>query len=318
MSENKVAKKPISVKKYFPFILLFVLVVIFSIGNPRFFTIKNFLTIAQQMVVTLIAAYGMLYVIVEGSIDLSVGGIVALSAIAVAKTVGVLGGFAVIPAVLIGILCGAINGCCYTFLKIPTFITTMATMTAFRGIVLIITGDAQIMITDKRFIGLFNGSYLPSVPNNVIMVIIITVIMWYIYNNFAFSREVRAVGGAEKVATLAGIRVNKIKVQVFILCGALAGLAGCFQAARSYAATPTMGDGMEMDVIAAVVLGGTPMSGGIGSVLTTVLGALIMCILSNGMNIIGLSADVQKVVKGIILIFAVCMTVDRKRMGVIK
>ena len=111
MSENKVAKKPISVKKYFPFILLFVLVVIFSIGNPRFFTIKNFLTIAQQMVVTLIAAYGMLYVIVEGSIDLSVGGIVALSAIAVAKTVGVLGGFAVIPAVLIGILCGAINGC---------------------------------------------------------------------------------------------------------------------------------------------------------------------------------------------------------------
>ena len=118
MSENKVAKKPISVKKYFPFILLFVLVVIFSIGNPRFFTIKNFLTIAQQMVVTLIAAYGMLYVIVEGSIDLSVGGIVALSAIAVAKTVGVLGGFAVIPAVLIGILCGAINGCCYTFLKI--------------------------------------------------------------------------------------------------------------------------------------------------------------------------------------------------------
>lgn len=259
MSENKVAKKPISVKKYFPFILLFVLVVIFSIGNPRFFTIKNFLTIAQQMVVTLIAAYGMLYVIVEGSIDLSVG-----------------------------------------------------------GIVLIITGGAQIMITDKRFIGLFNGSYLPSIPNNVIMVIIITVIMWYIYNNFAFSREVRAVGGAEKVATLAGIRVNKIKVQVFILCGALAGLAGCFQAARSYAATPTMGDGMEMDVIAAVVLGGTPMSGGIGSVLTTVLGALIMCILSNGMNIIGLSADVQKVVKGIILIFAVCMTVDRKRMGVIK
>ena len=245
MSENKVAKKPISVKKYFPFILLFVLVVIFSIGNPRFFTIKNFLTIAQQMVVTLIAAYGMLYVIVEGSIDLSVGGIVALSAIAVAKTVGVLGGFAVIPAVLIGILCGAINGCCYTFLKIPTFITTMASMTAFRGIVLIITGGAQIMITDKRFIGLFNGSYLPSIPNNVIMVIIITVIMWYIYNNFAFSREVRAVGGAEKVATLAGIRVNKIKVQVFILCGALAGLAGCFQAARSYAATPTMGDGMK-------------------------------------------------------------------------
>ena len=260
----------------------------------------------------------MLFVIVEGSIDLSVGGIVALAAIAVANTVDTLGVFAVIPAILVGIVCGAINGCCYTFLKIPTFITTMATMTAFRGIVLILTGGAQIMITQESFIKLYNGQYIPNIPNNVIIVVILTIVMWYIYKNFAFSREVRAVGGAERVAKLTGIHVNKVKVLVFVLCGAMAGLAGCFQAARSYAATPTMGDGMEMDVIAAVVLGGTPMSGGMGSVLTTVLGSLIMCILSNGMNIMGLSADVQKVVKGIILIFAVCMTVDRKRMGVIK
>lgn len=311
-------KKPVQIRKYFPFVLLVVLVAIFTIGNPRFLTAKNFMVIAQQMVVTLIAAYGMLFVIVEGSIDLSVGGIVALSAIAVARTVDVLGVFAVMPAVLVGIICGVINGCCFTFLKIPTFITTMGTMTAFRGIVLILTGGAQIMITNRPYLNLYNGQYISGVPNNVIIVVLITLAMWYIYKNFAFSREVRAVGGAEKVAALAGIKINKIKVGVFVLCGAMAGLAGCFQAARSYAATPTMGDGMEMDVIAAVVLGGTPMSGGIGSVLTTVLGALIMCILSNGMNIIGLSADVQKVVKGIILIFAVCMTVDRKRMGVIK
>ncbi len=318
MSTKSIAKKPVHVRKYFPFILLAVLITIFTIGNPRFLTAKNFMVIAQQMVVTLIAAYGMLFVIVEGSIDLSVGGIVALSAIAVARTVETLGIFAVIPAVLVGIVCGIINGCCFTFLKIPTFITTMGTMTAFRGIVLILTGGAQIMITDKPFINLYNGQYISGVPNNVIIVVILTAVMWYVYKNFAFAREVRAVGGAEKVATLAGIKINKIKVGVFVFCGAMAGLAGCFQAARSYAATPTMGDGMEMDVIAAVVLGGTPMSGGIGSVLTTVLGALIMCILSNGMNIIGLSADIQKVVKGIILIFAVCMTVDRKRMGVIK
>lgn len=318
METKGVAKKPIEVKKYFPFILLVVLITIFTIGNPRFLTAKNFMTIAQQMVVTLIAAYGMLFVIVEGSIDLSVGGIMALAAIAVAKTVGTLGVFAIIPAILTGILCGVINGCCFTFLKIPSFITTMATMEAFRGLVLIFTGGAQIMITEKPFINLYNGQYIKGVPNNVIIVVILTAIMWYIYKNFAFAREVRAVGGAEKVARLAGIKINKIKVSVFILCGAMAGIAGCFQAARSYAATPTMGDGSEMDVIAAVVLGGTPMSGGIGSVMTTVLGALIMCILSNGMNIIGLSADVQKVVKGIILIFAVCMTVDRKRMGVIK
>ena len=318
MSVKNTVKKPVQIRKYFPFILLAILVAIFTIGNPRFLTAKKFMVIAQQMVVTLIAAYGMLFVIVEGSIDLSVGGIVALSAIAVARTVDVLGVFAVVPAVLVGIVCGIINGCCFTFLKIPTFITTMGTMTAFRGLVLILTGGAQIMITNRPYLNLYNGQYISGVPNNVIIVALLTLAMWYIYKNFAFSREVRAVGGAEKVATLAGIKINKIKVGVFVLCGAMAGLAGCFQAARSYAATPTMGDGMEMDVIAAVVLGGTPMSGGIGSVLTTVLGALIMCILSNGMNIVGLSADVQKVVKGIILIFAVCMTVDRKRMGVIK
>ena len=276
------------------------------------------MVIAQQMVVTLIAALGMLFVIVEGSIDLSVGGIVALSAIAVTMTVEQLGALAIIPAILVGVACGLINGCCFTFLKIPTFIVTMGTMTSFRGLVLILTGGSQSMITNRSFLNFYNGQYIAGVNNNVIMVVIITAIMWYVFKNFAFAREVRAVGGAEKVATLAGIKINKIKVGVFVLCGVMAGIAGCFQSARSYAATPTMGDGMEMDVIAAVVLGGTPMSGGIGSVLTTVLGTLIICILSNGMNIIGLSADIQKVVKGIILIFAVCMTVDRKRMGVIK
>ena len=315
---NTNTKKPIQVRKYFPFILLVVLIMIFTIGNRRFLTVKNTLVIAQQMVVTLISAFGMLFVIVEGSIDLSVGGIVALAAIAVAKTVEVLGPAAILPAILVGIICGVINGCCFTFLKIPTFITTMGTMTAFRGLVLLITGGAQIMITKKSFINVYNGSAVAGIPNNVVMVIVLTIIMWYVFKNFAFAREVRAVGGAERVAALAGIKINKVKLQVFILCGALAGLAGCFQAARSYAATPTMGDGMEMDVIAAVVLGGTPMSGGIGSVLTTVLGALIMCILSNGMNIIGLDPNMQKVVKGIILIFAVTMTVDRKRLGVIK
>ena len=318
MNTSGAIKKSTDVRKYFPFILLVILIAIFTIGNTRFLTVKNFLTIAQQMVVTLIAAYGMLFVIVEGSIDLSVGGTVALAAVAVAKTVDVLGVAAVLPAIAVGIVCGLINGCCFTYLKIPTFITTMGTMTAFRGLVLILTNGAQIMISNKAFLHFYNGSYIPNVPNNVVIVVIITAVMWYIYKNFAFAREVRAVGGAERVATLAGIKINRIKVGVFVLCGVMAGLAGVFQAARSYAATPTMGDGMEMDVIAAVVLGGTPMSGGVGSVMTTVLGALIMCILSNGMNIIGLDANVQKVVKGIILIFAVCMTVDRKRLGVIK
>ncbi|MEA4813788.1 MAG: ABC transporter permease [Oscillospiraceae bacterium] len=305
-------------RKLFAPALLVALTIVFTLYNGNFLTLRNLLTILQQMVVTLIAAYGMLYVIVEGGIDLSVGSVIALSAIAVANTVGTLGIFAIIPAIIVGLLCGLVNGLVSTYLKVPTFIVTMATQTSFRGIILILTGGAQIMITRQDFLTVYGGRSIGNVPNSIIFGIIVTIIIWYVFKNFAFSREVRAVGGSEKVATLAGIKVNSVKVKAFVLAGGLAGLAGCLQAARSYAATPTMGEGLEMDIIAAVVLGGTPMSGGIGSVMTTVLGALIIVVLSNGMNMMGLPADVQKVAKGVMLIVAVCATIDRRRIGIIK
>ena len=142
--------------------------------------------------------------------------------------------------------------------------------------------------------------------------------MCYMFENFAFSREVRAVGGSERVAKLTGIRVDRVKILVFVLFGLMAGLAGLFQAARTYAATPTLGEGMELDVIAAVVVGGTPMSGGVGSVVGTLLGTFIIAVLSNGMNIMGLSSEIQQIAKGIVLILAVFATIDHKKISVIK
>lgn len=317
-SKNKGEKKKVELRKYFPLILLVVLCSIFTIANKRFLTFGNLMIIAQQMVVTLIAALGMTFVIVTGSVDLSVGSIVALCALATAKTVPYLGLFAVIPAVLVGFLCGSINGIIFTKGKVPSFVVTMGAMVSYRGLVLLITHGAPVEIKDPLFLKVYGGRTFFNIPNCVLFAIVILVIMYFLFKNFAFSREVRAVGGAESVAKLTGIRVDRIKIMVYMIFGIMAGLAGMFQTARSFAATPTLGEGMELDVIAAVVVGGTPMSGGIGSILGTLLGTFIIHVLSNGMNIMGLSAEVQQVAKGIVLILAVFSTIDRKKIGIIK
>jgi len=316
--EAKSITKKVNVKKTFPLILLVALCAAFTIFNSRFFTFYNFTIIAQQMVVTLIAALGMSFVIVIGSIDLSIGSIVALTALLTAYTVPYLGIFAFIPAVLLGFICGTINGVVFTKGKVPSFIVSMGAMVSYRGVVLLLTHGAPVEITDATFLEVFSGRSILNLPNSVLFAAGILLIIYFVFENFAFSREVRAIGGAERVARLSGIRVDRIKIIVFMLYGVLAGLAGMFQAARVYAATPTLGEGMELDVIAAVVVGGTPLSGGVGSILGTLLGTFIISVLSNGMNIIGLAPEIQQIAKGIVLVLAVFATIDRSRIDIFK
>lgn len=310
--------KRVEFRKFFPFMLLTALCIIFTITNKRFFQLSNFMIIAQQMVVTLIAALGMTFIIVTGSVDLSVGSIVALSALTTALTVPKFGVFAVIPAAAVGTLCGLLNGFVFTKGKVPSFIVTMGAMVSYRGLVLLITHGAPVEIKDMTFIKTYAGRTFFNTPNSVLFSLCILFVMCYMFENFAFSREVRAVGGSERVAKLTGIRVDRVKILVFVLFGLMAGLAGLFQAARTYAATPTLGEGMELDVTAAVVVGGTPMSGGVGSVVGTLLGTFIIAVLSNGMNIMGLSSEIQQIAKGIVLILAVFATIDHKKISVIK
>jgi ribose transport system permease protein len=307
-----------NIRKYFPFILLVVLCVIFTVSNPRFFRVANFMIIARQMVVILIAALGMTFIIVAGSVDLSVGSIVALCALTTARAVPYFGLAAIIPSVAVGLLCGTINGVVFTKGKVPSFIVTMGAMVAYRGVVLLLTHGAPVEIRNQTFLTVYAGRSFLNIPNAVFFALIILILMHYIFTNFAFSREVRAVGGAERVARLTGIRADRVKILVFMLFGVMAGLAGMFQAARTYAATPTLGEGMELEVIAAVVVGGTPMSGGVGSILGTLLGTFIISILSNGMNIMGLSPEIQQIAKGVVLILAVFATIDRSKIAIIK
>ena len=307
-----------TLKKLFPLLLLIVLCAIFTAFNPRFLTYSNFTIIAQQMVTILIAAIGMTFVIVIGSIDLSVGSIVALCAWVTATTVPNLGIFAFVPAIILGFICGAINGVIFTKCKIPSFIVSMGAMVSYRGLVLMLTRGAPVEIRDMRFINILTGRMFLNMPNSVFFALAILIIMFFVYKDFAFSREVRAIGGAERVARLTGIRVDKVKIIVFMLYGTLAGVAGMFQAARVHAATPTLGDGMELEVIAAVVVGGTTLTGGAGSILGTLLGTFIIAVLSNGMNIIGLSSELQMIARGIVLIVAVFATLDRKKIEIFK
>jgi len=306
-----------SLRSYFPLMLLAVLCLVFGIARPRFFTPDNFMIILTQMVMVGIAAMGLTFVIVGGSIDISIGSVVALSAVAAALTVPYLGVFAIIPACLTGALCGAITGTVFSVGKVPSFIATMGGMVAYRGVVLIVTKGRPIQINDELFLKVFSGRTL-NIPNAALIALIFVVIAYIIFNKTPFGREVRAIGGGERVAALTGVRVTRTKMMMYLLAGAMYGIAGLLQSARVVAATATIGEGLEMDVIAAVVVGGTPLTGGIGSIGGTILGVLIITVLSNGMNMMGLSPYIQSISKGIVLVVAVFITIDRKKIGIIK
>lgn len=308
--------KQFSIRTYFPIILFVLLIAIFSALSPRFFTYANFTIILQQTVVLLTVALGMTFVIIAGSIDLSVGSIVALAALAAAEYSGH-GWVAIFPALAVGFAGGLLNGLIFAIGRVPSFMVTLGTLVAYRGIVLYFTRGAPISIYNREFLTVYSErSY--GVPHAAIIAFAMVILVYIIFNYTVFGREVRAVGGGERVARLTGIKVTRVKVLIFTFLGFLCGLAGLLQSARVYAATSQLGEGLELDVIAAVVVGGTPLTGGIGSIQGTVLGAFIITILSNGMNMMGVDPYTQNIIRGIVLVAAVFVTIDRSKIGIIK
>ncbi|MFV0475565.1 MAG: ABC transporter permease [Pikeienuella sp.] len=304
-------------RQWFPVALLSALCLGFALSSDRFLTIGNGLIIMQQSAVLLVAAVAMTFVIVSGSIDLSVGSVVALSALAAAGLSGDLGVWAVFPAIGVGLLCGAVNGLLFSYGRIPSFIVTLGTMVIFRGLVLLYTRGAPVSISDRDFLLFYTGRTFGA-PTIALIAVAATLVAAVIFNRMVLGAEVRAVGGGERVALLSGIRVQRVKLGVFVLCGALCGLAGLLQSARTMAATAQLAEGLELDVIAAVVVGGTPLTGGIGRIRGTILGVLIIAILSNGMNMTGVDPYLQDILKGLVLIAAVFLTIDRSKISIIK
>jgi len=301
-------------QKLGPLLGLIILFVIVSVLNPSFLEPLNILNLLRQVAINALIAFGMTFVILTGGIDLSVGAILALAS---ALTAGIIvSGLDPILAIIIGCLLGGImgtvNGLLITKGKMAPFIATLATMTVFRGLTLVYTkGNPITGLGDNYLFQLFGRGYFLGIPVPAITMIIMFVLLYIILHKTPFGRKTYAIGGNEKAAIISGIKVPSVKVLIYGLSGLLSALAGAILTSRLNSAQPTAGTSYELDAIAAVVLGGTSLSGGKGRIFGTLIGALIIGTLNNGLNLLGVSSFYQMVVKGIVIAIAVLL--DRKK-----
>ncbi len=295
---------------YISFVLIFVF---FSTMAFEYFnTWRNLSTILQQATVLAIVAFGMHFVISTGSIDLSVGSTLSFAGL-VGASVSLWGGgpLGIAAALLVGAAVGLCNGMIFTYMKVPSFMVSLGTLMAVQGLTIVYSRSNPVPI-DPSLMSM--GGF----PNIVYAAIGVFILCYIVYNHTTFGRYCIAVGGDERVSTISGLPVNLVKVSVFVVSGVLAGFGGIVMAARLGAATPTAGTAFELSVISAVVLGGTPLTGGVGSIQNTVIGALIIAMLGNGLVILGIPSEIQRIITGVILILAVFLSLERGKIGVIK
>ncbi|MCD8797009.1 ABC transporter permease [Mammaliicoccus sciuri] len=302
------------VEKIIPFIGLILLIVVISIMNSAFLDLSNLLNLLRQVSINGLIAFGMTFVILTGGIDLSVGSILALSSAftAILITSGLDPIVALIVGVLGGFLLGVFNGVLVTFGSMAPFIATLATMTIFRGLTLVVTdGNPITNLGDSYMFQLFGKGYFFGIPVPAVTMIIVFIILAIILQKTTFGRHTYAIGGNEVASKISGIKVNKVKILIYGISGLMSALAGAILTSRLNSAQPTAGTSYELDAIAAVVLGGTSLTGGKGRIVGTFIGVLIIGVLNNGLNLLGVSSFYQQVVKGIVILIAVL--IDRKK-----
>lgn len=302
------------VAKLGPLIGLFLLVIVITLLNPSFLSVNNLLNVLRQVSISALIAFGMTFVILTGGIDLSVGSTLALTG-AVAASLLASGTDPIIAmglALMLGLLLGAINGVIITKGKVAPFIATLATMTIYRGLTLVYTEGRPVSgLGDSLAFQMFGKGYFFGIPVPVITMIVAFAVLYFILHKTTFGRRVYAVGGNEEAAKLSGISPDRVKIAVYAITGLLAAMSALILTSRLNSAQPTAGEAYELDAIAAVVLGGTSLTGGKGWIFGTLVGALIIGVLNNGMNLIGVSSFFQQVVKGVVILLAVL--IDRKK-----
>lgn len=300
--------------RYIAYAALIVLIVFFGLLAPSLFLTRgNFETILQNSAVQCVVAIGMTFVILIGSIDLSVGSNMALTATLAAMASNQIGSSAFFLTPLIGALIGLTNALVFVHGRIPSFVVTLGSLSVARGLTLIISNGTPVPIP---FDGLFSDIGIPPVP--IFIVIGLALVASFVLLKTTFGRYTFAIGGDEDKASMLGLPVNGVKIAVFTMSGALAGLGGGILAAEIGSGSPTMGTGFELTAISAVVIGGTSLTGGRGSILGTIVGSLVMSTLANGLIILGISTDVQTVLTGIVLVGAVLLSIQRGKIKVMK
>lgn len=286
------------------------LIVIFAIASPVFLTTENFANVGRQTALVSIMAVGMTLVIISGEFDLSVGSVMALAGVAAALAMQGLGDVWIIGAVAAiatGAAVGLVNGLLTTLLSIPSFLITLGSLSIARGLALLVTGTRPINIVDESYYRIFGEGYVVGVPVPIVWTIVVALAGIVLLHFSAFGRKIYATGGNATAARYTGIDTRRVKTICLVIAGTLAGLAALVLTARSHAARPDAGAGIELDVIAAVILGGAALSGGRGTVIGALIGSLMIGILNNGLNLVGVDPSLQLAVKGLIIWFAVAL-----------
>lgn len=293
---------------------LIVLCGLFALLSPNFLSLSNLLNIVLQVSIIAILGFGMTYVLLLGDIDLSVGAVMALvgTVAAFAMQHGVHPVLAVLAAMLAGLALGWVNGALSALLTIPSFIVTVATMGVFRGLAYITSAGVPISIDDDRFAALGNGTFL-GVAIPIWVLGLLLVIDHFVLSRTVFGRKAYLAGGNREAALYSGINVGRLRIFIFMVSGLMASIGGVLMTSRLYSAQPNAGMGYELDAIAAAVLGGTSLSGGYGTIVGTLIGALIIGVINNGMNLLSVPYFYQLIVKGVVILVAVCIDVQTKK-----
>jgi ribose transport system permease protein len=292
---------------------LVVLCIILSIATPAFLTGPNILNVGIQAATVAILAFGQTFVIVAAGIDLSVGSVAAVSSMMVAYTgasMGLPAWLTIIVGLLAGAGFGALSGLANAFLKLPSFIATLAMMSVARGLTLVVSDGRPV--STSGMVNFF-GSTVAGIPVPIVMMVIMGVLAAVILNFTSAGRSMYAVGGNMEASRLSGINVHKTQVMVFVLSGIFAAVAGLVIAGRLHSAQPQAATGYEMDAIASVVIGGASLSGGKGKVSGTFIGAILLAVIRNGLNILNVSSFWRQVVIGLVIAFAVSFDTLRRK-----
>ncbi len=296
-------------------LVLLLLIVLMAVLAPNFLTVDNALNVARAVSINAILAAGLTLIILTGGIDLSVGSIVAVSGVGAVLlwSNGTPTPLAVLGGVAIGALAGMVNGALVAWLALPAFIVTLGSLTALRGLAYSMLNGQPLVASALGYRGLGNGS-VAGIPQPVVIMVVVYAVTWFLLERTRFGRHVYAVGGNMEAARLAGINVKRVLLTVYMLGGAAAGVAGVIFSARVLSAQPTAGTGYELDAIAAVVLGGTALAGGRGRILGTLVGAVIIGVLSNGLVLMNVPFFYQLIIKGLVIIIAIALD-SLKRFG---
>ncbi|SEP28333.1 ribose transport system permease protein [Halogranum amylolyticum] len=304
-----------------PFAMLFILSGLFAATTTQFLTFGNLVdNVAKNSAVLLLVALAGTFPILQQSIDLSVESTVTLTGVLTVVLISQfqLGLLAIPLAVGAGMLAGLVNGLVFTKLKVPSFLVTLGTLSILMGFALIITGGSTITFRNQAIRGIATGSWIPGIPNLVMWGLLIYGGTVFLAWRTKFGRYCFALGENERVVELSGAKVDRYKIYPFVLSGLLCGTAGVLLTLRISSASPNIAGGLMLPSIAAVVMGGTALTGGVGGPHRTILGVLVIAVLQNGMNLLSINPFVQEIILGLVVVSAVALSIDREKIDVVK